>query len=139
MNNPNTIHLVVELGPETMGKLDAILTALEKAGHHNCQSCVEPAVTVTQDLAKQTTTTAAAPVAAEESTPATVEETPEKVTEEPKYTKDDIVALVQKLAAPTSPHREQAKAIVKSYGKNVSAIPADKYGEVMEKLNNLTA
>lgn len=149
--NPNTIRLVVELGPETMGKLDAILTALEKAGHHNCASCVESAVTMTKDLAEQATAAAtatepAAPKTTEPAAPKTTEApapaadpAPAEQTEQTEYTKDDVLALVQKLAAPTSPHREQAKAIVKSYGKNVSAIPADKYGEVMEKLNKLTA
>lgn len=140
--NPNTIHLVVELGPETMGKLDAILTALEKAGHHNCQSCVESAVTMTKDLAEQATAAAAAaPETTEAPAPAADPVPPEKAeqTEQTEYTKDDIVALVQKLAAPNSPTREKAKAIVKEYAPKVSAIPADKYGEVMDRLNKLTA
>jgi hypothetical protein len=57
--------------------------------------------------------------------------------EQPKYTKDDVLAKVQKLATPNSPHREQAKAIVKSYGAKVSDIPEDKYVEVMAKLAEL--
>ena len=55
----------------------------------------------------------------------------------PQYTKDDVLAKVQKLAAPNNPKREQAKAIVKSYGAKVSDIPADKYDEVMAKLAEL--
>jgi hypothetical protein len=57
--------------------------------------------------------------------------------EQPKYTKADILAKVQKLAGPNNPKREQAKAIVKSYGAKVSDIPEDKYAEVMEKLTEL--
>ena len=59
--------------------------------------------------------------------------------EAPKYTKEDILALVQKLAAPTSPEHKRtgAKAIVKSYGAKVSDIPADKYAEAMDKLTAL--
>lgn len=134
--NPNTIRLVVELGPETMGKLDAILTALEKAGHHNCASCVESAVTMTKDLAEQVTAAAAA---TEPAAPEITEAPAPEKDEEPEYTKDDVLALVQKLAAPNSPHREKAKAIVKEYAPKVSAIPAEKYGEVMDRLNKLTA
>ena len=52
-------------------------------------------------------------------------------------TKADIMAKVQALAAPNNPKREQAKAIVKSYGAKVSDIPEDKYDEVMAKLVEL--
>ena len=54
-----------------------------------------------------------------------------------KVTKEDIMAKVQALAAPNNPKREQAKAIVKSYGAKVSDIPEDKYTEVMDKLVEL--
>lgn len=55
----------------------------------------------------------------------------------PQFTKADVLAKVQALAAPNNPKREQAKAIVKSYGAKVSDIPADKYAEVMAKLTEL--
>lgn len=59
--------------------------------------------------------------------------------EVPKYTKADVQALVQKLAAPTSPEHKRtgAKAIVKSYGAKVSDIPEEKYAEVMDRLTAL--
>lgn len=59
--------------------------------------------------------------------------------EAPKYTKADIQARVQKLAAPTMPEskRQGAKAIVKSYGAKVSDIPEEKYPEVMARLDEL--
>ena len=64
---------------------------------------------------------------------------PEPVVTEKVYTvtKADIMAKVQALAAPNNPKREQAKAIVKSYGAKVSDIPEDKYDEVMAKLVEL--
>ncbi len=64
---------------------------------------------------------------------------PEPVAEPelPKYTKADILAKVQTLATPGHPKREEAKAIVKSYGAKVSDIPEDKYNEVMDKLTAL--
>lgn len=57
--------------------------------------------------------------------------------ERPKYTKDDVLAKVQTLATPGHPKREEAKAIIKSYGTKVSDIPEDKYNEVMDKLTAL--
>lgn len=55
----------------------------------------------------------------------------------PQYTQADVLAKVQSMATPGNPKREQAKAIVKAYAAKVSDIPADKYAEVMEKLNAL--
>lgn len=54
-----------------------------------------------------------------------------------KVTKADIMAKVQALAAPNNPKREQAKAIIKSYGAKVSDIPEELYAEVMDKLVEL--
>jgi hypothetical protein len=64
---------------------------------------------------------------------------PEPVAEPelPKYTKDNVLAKVQTLATPGHPKREEAKAIIKSYGTKVSDIPEDKYNEVMDKLTAL--
>lgn len=58
----------------------------------------------------------------------------EAPTEEPQYTQADILAIVQRLIAPGSNKREQAKAIVNDYAAKISAIPADKYNEVMDRL-----
>lgn len=56
---------------------------------------------------------------------------------EPQYTQADILAIVQRLIAPGSNKREQAKAIVNDYAIKISAIPEDKYTEVMERLIKL--
>ena len=55
----------------------------------------------------------------------------------PKYTQQDILAVVQRLIAPGSNKREKAKAIVNDYAVKISAIPADKYNEVMDRLTAL--
>lgn len=139
--------ITIELGPESQAKLDKILTALEGIGHHNCKSCVETAVGMVIEASHPDTAPAEEPK--ENSTPeptAPAEEVaapvePEPVTEPeaPKYTKEDIQALVRKLAAPNSPEAKRvgAKAIVQSYGIKVSDIPEDKYTEVMDKLTAL--
>ena len=56
---------------------------------------------------------------------------------EPKYTQADILAIVQRLIAPGSNKREQAKAIVNDYATKISGIPVDKYDEIMDRLIKL--
>lgn len=65
--------------------------------------------------------------------------TPEPVAEpEPvKWTKADLTAKVQQLAAPGTGKREKVRSIVKSYAEKVGDIPEDKYAEVMDKLTAL--
>lgn len=143
----NTIKVTVELGPESMAKLDKILEALQ-GQHHHCTGCAESMVQVVNvnterfpgeghpdpvgEPGPMGPTGEIHP--ANEGAPAADPEP-----EAPKYTKDDVLALVQKLAAPTSPEakRTGAKAIVKEYGAKVSDIPEAKYGEVMDKLTAL--
>ena len=148
----NTINVIVELGPESMAKLDKILETLE-GSRPNCSSCTEAALQVMGENLKIVTGEPAAPTSATNTAaaetghpvdevsphgdpePAAAPEQPEA----PKYTKADVQALVQKLAAPTSPEHKRtgAKAIVKSYGAKVSDIPEEKYAEVMDKLTAL--
>lgn len=141
----NNIILTIELGPNTQAKLDKILEALEQTGRHNCHSCVETAVAMTKIPAEAAT----APAPAQEPAtpdaghpadqvsphgqPGPVTE-PEPTPEAAKWTKEDLQAKVQALAAPGTGKREKVRAIVKSYAEKVGDIPADKYAEVMDKL-----
>lgn len=70
--------------------------------------------------------------------PVTVAE-PEPVAEPaaPQYTQDDVRAVVQRLIGPGSTKREKAKAIVEEYAVKISAIPVEKYAEVMDRLTAL--
>lgn len=124
-----TMHLIVNLSADDRARLDKILEALTGLQQPNCHSCVETAVGMTKGLAE---------LAEKAVAPNTMTE-PEPVeqADAPTYTKDDIMAMVRTLAAPDNPKREQAKAIVKEYAAKVSAIPADKYTEVMDRLNEL--
>ena len=132
----NHINLTIELCADDRARLDKILEALTGLQQPNCHSCVETAVGMTKSLA-ELAEKAAAQEQVNEPEPTEEPELAEEPIEEPKYTQADILALVQRLAAPTSKKREQAKAIVKEYAVKVSAIPADKYDEVMGKLIEL--
>ena len=57
--------------------------------------------------------------------------------EQVNYTKDDIQALVMKLAAPNTGKKEAARAIVYEYAQRISGIPEDKVNEVMARLLKL--
>lgn len=117
---------------EDRARLDKIIEGLGSM-RPNCTNCVESALAVMNENLK------AAPESEHPVDAVVPHADPEPVVEPelPQYTKDDVLAKVQKLAAPNNPKREQAKAIVKSYGAKVSDIPADKYAEVMSKLNEL--
>ena len=67
--------------------------------------------------------------------PVTVTEPAEPVyTQAPLYTQDDVRAVVQRLIGPGSTKRKEAKKIVEEYAPKISAIPAEKYAEVLERL-----
>lgn len=146
----NTINLTIELGPVTQGKLDKILEAMQ-ATRPNCHSCVEAATAYTAAVVTANNASDKPTTGPDTEPPETfhpVEDAehwgdPEPAQgakkEEVKYTMDDVRALVQKLAAPTSPahKRAGAKEIVKSYAAKVSDIPEDKFAEVMDKLTTL--
>lgn len=68
------------------------------------------------------------PVAAEP-----VADQPEEV--KPTVTLDEIRKKVVQLSAAGAQAKDAVRAIVTEYGRNVSAIPADKYTEVMDRLN----
>lgn len=55
----------------------------------------------------------------------------------PIYKKEDVQALVLKLAAPGTGKKDAVKAIVNEYAKKVSDIPEEKLNEVMAKLQKL--
>lgn len=58
-------------------------------------------------------------------------------TQAPLYDLDDIRAVVQRLIGPGSNKRAAAQAIVKEYAPKLSAIPVNKYDEVMDRLIKL--
>ena len=59
---------------------------------------------------------------------------PEAAPAAPRYTQDDIRAVVMRLIGPSSNKREKAQAIVNAYAPKISCIPEDKYEEAMARL-----
>lgn len=124
----NTI--TIELCAEDRARLDRILDALTPVALpvalNACTALPEaPLPEILQP--GQPVPEAPAPVPAAESTK---EETS-------AVTLDDIRALVQKLIAPGSNKREQAKAVVRQYAQKVSDIPGDKCAECYAALTKL--
>lgn len=60
---------------------------------------------------------------------------PEEV--KPTVTIDQIRKKVVQLSAAGAETKDAVRTIITEYGRNVSAIPADKYPEVMDRLNAL--
>ena len=157
----NTI--TIELCAEDRARLDRLTAALERKA---CDKCVEQALAamatskqatepdpVTQQLAATLAkaTEAAQPVqdaaeAAEDKTLATTPQEEETTTAEPQPAEaapdappvklEDIRKKVIELAA--SGNTAKASAVMQGYGvTKVSDLPADKYAEVLDKLNAL--
>lgn len=141
----SNINVTLEFHPDDRKRLDELIGFIP----YLIEGLQKLAAQPTQQTATKTTND---PTPAREETPKTEHpadavsphgapepaEEPAKP-EAPKYTKADIQARVQKLAAPTMPDskRQGAKAIVKSYGAKVSDIPEEKYPEVMARLDEL--
>lgn len=156
----NEIKLTVELGPESQGKLDAILAALEGL-RPNCASCAESvAVAMGENLrlveqpepaahadpvgapgAEGVTGVApeaehpvnAVPPHAEPETVAPAEEP------ETAITLEQIRQKVTNLTAAGGKKKEGARDIVKSYAANVTGLKEheDKWPEIWAKLTAL--
>jgi len=143
----NNITLTTELCKEDRARVDELLNRLDTliaVGLELCKKNVydlEPVAPA--ETRQKAAETASAPTP--ESTHPVDEVSPHgepvsvAAAEEPvrEVTAAELLALVQKLAAPGSGKRDKAKAIVQSYGTKVSDVPADKRAECMDKLTAL--
>lgn len=129
----NTI--TIELCKEDRQRLDEVIAFLGLiVGELKSRPAPTEAATAPQ--------TAEKPEPVETETPAedvTAPAEPEPVVEPkaPAFTRDDIQAMVIKLAAPDTGKKAQARAIVLEYAERVGLIPEDKFPEVMERLTAL--
>lgn len=124
------ITLTVNLPPELWAKLDQILEAVQ---------AIKPGTTAAAPAQPVgAPATEAAPVTLSDAQPVD-EATPwsEPEATAPKVTKDKIHALVMELASPAGGKRAEARAIVNDYADTISGIPAEKYGEVWQRLTVL--
>lgn len=135
--------IIIELTEGDQARLDRLAAALDKlADAYNAVTTTSAVIDTPapQTPAEPPSVTAAAPEA-----PAPVNITPEPVkpaesrTEPPtakQYSKADVQKLVVKLC--TDPEKKKAvRRIITEYAERVSDIPADKYPEVVAKLDLL--
>lgn len=121
-------------GTETLERiataLEHIATALEKPSTETpaqIPESVKPAPVEVEAPKPEPQTAEPEPVAAP------VADQPEEV--KPTVTLDEIRKKVVQLSAAGAQVKDAVRAIITEYGRNVSAIPADKYAEVMDRLN----
>lgn len=126
-------HITIELCQEDRARLDAILAALQSCGTPyaaTLESTTEEApVEVAQELQDE-------PVAEPDAEPTPEAEQP-TVAEPaaPAVSLSDIQKKVVDLSV--AGKKDQVREIIKAYATKVSAIPADKVGEVWQKLTAL--
>jgi len=134
--------IIIELTEGDQARLDRLAAALDKlADAYNAVTTTSAVIDTPapQTPAEPPSVTAAAPEA-----PAPVNNTPEPVkpaesrTEPPtakQYSKADVQSRVVALCG--KGYKAEVKAIVNDYAPNVSGIPADKYAEVVARLDGL--
>lgn len=146
----NEIKIIHEFCAEDRARLDRLAEALEK-NTHNCESCVQTAINMTQAVIQTPTKEEPAEEPAEQKTPATTqpeEEKPAEVKEapaeeaKPSVTPEQIQQKVVQLCAGFEGKKKPAvRAIINAYGAKVSDLKdqPDKWDEVWTKLTALEA
>lgn len=133
----NNITITTELCQEDRNRLDTLIAIGLELCKKNSYEVQPVAPAETQQNAAEAeilpTPESAHPVDAPDvwSEPASEAPAEELVRE---VTKEELQALVQKMATPNHPKRDRAKAIIQSYGAKVSDVPADKRAECLDKL-----
>lgn len=136
----NDINLTLELCQEDRNRIDTLIAIGRELCKKNISDVEPVAPAETQQTAAETAsapaTESAHPVDAVAPWGEPVSEAP---AEEParEVTAAELLALVQKLAAPGTGKRDKAKAIIQAYGAKVSDVPADKRAECLDKLTAL--
>lgn len=130
-------NIIVELCQEDRNRLDTLIAIGLELCKKNIRDVQTEAPTEAHQEAAETASTqppeTAHPVDAALPWGEPASEAP---TEEPArvVTKEELQALVQKMATPNHPKRDRAKAIIQFYGAKVSDVPEDKRAECMDKL-----
>lgn len=126
MSQTITIH--TELAQEDRERIDLLIELLSVA-HLDKEDAAKKQAPAPAPVEPEAP---AAPAEEPAEDPAPAEEEPQ-----PQYTADDVRALAQRLLAPATGKRDATKKIVNEYAAKVGDIPADKYAEVMTRLQAL--
>ena len=123
------MQIEIKADKPLMTLLERIATALERYNETPDQEVELPKLAAVEaekaTEPEQTETVPAEPIAHQ----------PEEV--KPTVTLDEIRKKVVQLSAAGAQTKDAVREIITSYGRNVSAIPQDKYPEVMDRLNAL--
>ena len=133
----NDITVTMELCQEDRNRLDTLIAIGLELCKKNVYDVQPVAPAETQQNAAETADNQAPETAHPVDAPDVWNEpASEEPAEEPVrvVTKEELQALVQKMATPNHPKRDRAKAIIQSYGAKVSDVPADKRAECLDKL-----
>lgn len=135
--------IIIELTEGDQARLDRLAAALDRLAE--AYNVVSATSTVIDTPAPQANTEAPSASTETQEAPAPASNTPEPVkpaesrTEPPtatQYSKADVQSRVVKLCGLGL--KAEVKSIVNDYAPNVSGIPADKYAEVVARLDGLT-
>lgn len=132
-------------GAETLERIAAALERIATARERALAALETENHVFTNAPAQMTESVKSAPVEVEAPKPEPQIAEPEPVAAEPvadqpeevkqTVTLDEIRKKVVQLSAAGAQVKEAVRAIITEYGRNVSAIPADKYVLVMDRLN----
>ncbi len=131
-------HITMNLCPEARTRLDAIpepLKAPKPRGENGVQ--LEKAL-CTEENRPENDAQSAETFEPEETQPKEEEPTQPEIENDstvPEVTEEDIRSKYMSLS--TTPKKPEAAAIIKQYAAKISAIPADKRAEVLERLTAL--
>lgn len=115
------MNIEIKIDKELQNLLERIATALERV-----EATEKPQIVPEPEK-----------VVAPEPAPTAEPAAPAQPEAQPSVTLDQIRKMVVTLSAMGQQKKDAVREIITAYGRNVSAIPADKYDEVMDRLTAL--
>ena len=126
------MNIKIEADKTLLSVLERLATALERFNDLPDQQVETPTESETTPVPEKAEQPEPKPEPMPEPKP---EPAPEP--EQPKVTIDQIRKMVVTLSAMGQEKKDAVRDVITAYGRNVSAIPAEKYADVLDKLTAL--
>lgn len=126
------MNIKIEADKTLLNVLERLATALERFNDLPDQQVETPTESETTPVPEKAEQPEPKPEPMPEPKP---EPAPEP--EQPKVTIDQIRKMVVTLSAMGQEKKDAVRDVITAYGRNVSAIPAEKYADVLDKLTAL--